>query len=567
MRLRILALLWVAAMPVLANAEDTLVPVDSVEVSSNEETTTVNFVTEHSVSLPVSPAAINVENYYKPLDDLSFAGVPLFLAGIIAKKEKKSFRQDYDDEHSNTRLVTQFKTEIDNYTQFFGPALTLGLKIGGVKGRSDWGRLGVSAAMTYGFMAALVNGIKYTSKEMRPDGSTANSWPSGHTATAFAGATILHKEYGLTVSPWYSVAAYGTATATGIMRILNNRHWVSDVLSGAGIGIMSGELAYMFSDLIFKGKGLLRSDLAKFNSLNRDHPSFFDVSMGIGFGSKNLVFDDIYFDNGNDDDNDDENVNFEFSNATVMGIEGAYFFNKYVGVGGRLRVKSSPIKGWDRLMTVAKDAMGDYVKSLNTIDPIIADPIDVGMKDYIQNIEFTIVSDHLTEFSSDVGVYFNLPFSDRFALGAKALIGRSILQDLEIDARYEGMVKNLKYDLIIRDGKIEDIDIKGVESTGEEYAAEWDFLKLGGNNTTKYGTGISLTYAYKNNFCWKVFCDFDYTKKTYSLKYDEDFYVSEAMPNAVDFNRIMGEDREVYTFTKKKAMRQWVLGASFTVSF
>ena len=75
-------------------------------------------------------------------------------------------------------------------------------------------------------MAGLVNGIKYTASEMRPDGSTRNSWPSGHTATAFMAATILHKEYGLTRSPWYSVGAYTLATATGVMRVLNNRHWM-----------------------------------------------------------------------------------------------------------------------------------------------------------------------------------------------------------------------------------------------------------------------------------------------------------------------------------------------------
>ena len=57
------------------------------------------------------------------------------------------------------------------------------------------------------------NSENLTAKEMRPDGSTANSWPSGHTATSFVGATILHKEYGLTRSPWYSIAGYSLATA------------------------------------------------------------------------------------------------------------------------------------------------------------------------------------------------------------------------------------------------------------------------------------------------------------------------------------------------------------------
>ena len=237
------------------------------------------------------------------MDDLTFAGVPIFVAGIIAKSEKKSFRQNTkDNKHT---LLTDFKTGIDDYTQFFGPVTTTGLKLAGVEGRSDWGRYLASAAMSYAFMAGFVNSIKYSAKEMRPDGSTRNSWPSGHTATAFVGATILHKEYGLTRSPWFSVAGYGVATATGVMRVLNNRHWVSDVLSGAGIGIMSGELAYAFSDLIFKHRGLLRGDISSNKSII-DHPSFFSISMGIGFGSKKLDFDmqnlDLDFDGYEDGD-------------------------------------------------------------------------------------------------------------------------------------------------------------------------------------------------------------------------------------------------------------------------
>ncbi len=550
-------------MGTVAYAEEIEQPVDSMEEVAPVERTYVDFVPKHNVNLPVSPAALNVENYYKPLDDLSFAGVPLFVAGIIAKAEKKSFRQDYSDSHANTRLVTNFKTEIDNYTQFFAPALALGLKIGGVEGRSDWMRFAASAAMTYGIMATFVNGIKYTSKEMRPDGSTANSWPSGHTATAFAGATILHKEYGLTVSPWYSVVAYGSATATGIMRILNNRHWVSDVLSGAGIGIMSGELAYMFSDLIFKGKGLLRTDISNYSKLDRQHPSFFDVSMGMGFGSKDLTFDDFILthDNGSP-------INISFSNATVMGVEGAYFLNKYVGVGGRLRVRSSPMKGWDRIMAAAKTEADEFVTSLKESDKD-GDPIDVEMADFIKDVEFTIVSDHITEFTGDVGMYFNLPLSDRMALGAKALIGRSVVQDLDINAQIEGKVKDVKYDLVIRDGEFDDesFNINNVLSTGDDYSYSWDYLTLGGNNSTKYGLGLSFTYAYKNNFCWKLFCDYDYTKKTYTLTYDPDSYMSVAMPKILELYRILDYEIEPMVFTKNKTMNQFVIGASFSVSF
>ena len=337
---------------------------------------------------------------YKFMDDMTFVGVPLFVAGIIAKSEKKAFRQDYNNSHANTRLITNFKSSVDDYTQFFGPAMTLGLKIGGVEGRSDWQRLLVSSAMSYGIMAAFVNGIKYTASEMRPDGSTRNSWPSGHTATSFVGATILHKEYGLTRSPWYSVAGYGIATATGVMRVLNNRHWVSDVLSGAGIGIVSTELAYALSDLIYKDRHLLRGDLTDRVALNRPHPSFFDVSMGVGFGSKTLDFNVV------DDRLEDgpASLSLDFSTATVVQAEGAYFFSKYVGLGGRLRVRTSPVKGWNNLIHMADNDAEEAVAELKELDEYSTLMGWSTLSDMVKTKEFTIESDHLTEFSGSVGL-------------------------------------------------------------------------------------------------------------------------------------------------------------------
>ena len=90
---------------------------------------------------------------------------------------------------------------------------------------------------------------------LRPDGSRYNSFPSGHTATAFMTATMLHQEYGWR-SPWFSIGGYTAAAITGVSRICNNRHWLSDVVAGAGIGIGAVHLGYYLTDLIFKEKHL-----------------------------------------------------------------------------------------------------------------------------------------------------------------------------------------------------------------------------------------------------------------------------------------------------------------------
>jgi len=470
---------------------------------------------------------------YKFMDDMTFVGVPLFVAGLIAKSEKNAFKQQ--TKHS---LLTKFKTEIDDYTQFFGPAAVVGLKLAGVEGRSDWPRLLANAGMSYGLMALMVNVIKNTAKEMRPDGSTANSWPSGHTATAFVGATLLHKEYGLTRSPWYSVAGYGVATATGVMRVLNNRHWISDVLSGAGIGILSGELGYAICDLLFKGKGLLRNDIPGMASVI-DHPSFFSISMGIGFGSRNLDFDLSDFGWA-------ENMNLKFRAATAVGAEGAYFFNPYIGVGGRLRVKSSPINGWNNIVDKAwEDAAyfyGDYNEQTDEyeIDPTIADAVS--------HMDFVIESDHLTEFAADLGAYFNIPLSERFALGGKVLVGRSIMQSLGLDGQLKG-------NAIVDDGR----DGYKID-TNRPFDTTWDYFTVEGNNTMKYGTGISLTYAYKQNFSWKVFFDYDFSRKTYTMTYDPKGFYQDLFPD---------EHLEWEPTTKsiKKNMNSFVLGGSFAVNF
>ncbi len=482
---------------------------------------------------------------YKFMDDMTFAGVPIFVAGIIAKSEKASFRQNYASEHARARLVTNFHNELDNYTQFVPAVLAAGLNFAGVKGRSDHWRFVASSAMAYGIMAAIVNPIKNTAKELRPDGSSRNSWPSGHTATAFVSATILHKEYGLTRSPWYSVAGYTIATATGVMRVLNNRHWVSDVLSGAGIGIVSTELAYGLSDLIFKRNHLKCNDLPGSSDIIK-HPSFFSISMGIGLGTKNMAFsgEDLHLQCV--DGEKTGPLKLKFGSSTVVGAEGAYFFNKYLGIGGRLRVKSSPIKGWSNMTYTQIGFWDDWANSMkaNGIDP----------NRLFSTREITIESDHITEFTADVGAYFNLPLSKRFALGSKLLIGRSVIQDLDINAHFAGD----SYDLI-------DPDTYTYGFAGP-YDETWDYLTVSGNNTMKFGTGISLTYAYKHNFSWKVFVDYDFTRKHYTMEYAPVAFAKKGFPLLYqDFLDVYGDD--FYSSRIKKNMNSFVLGAAFTVSF
>jgi len=528
---------------------------------------------------------------YQFMDDMTFVGVPLFLAGLAIKGDKAMFRVNNKEGKPNTQLLTDFKTGIDDYTQFFSPAMTVGLKLGGVEGRSDWPRLLASAGLSYAIMAGFVNGIKYTAKEMRPDGSTANSWPSGHTATSFVGATLLHKEYGLTRSPWYSVAGYGVATATGVMRVLNNRHWISDVMSGAGIGILSTELGYAIGDLLFKGKGLLRNDL----EVDSENPSFFGISMGLGLGGKDIDFD--YFadmqdptSHGLTPEEIEElsyqgfDVNIDFRSATVVDAEGAYFFNKYVGVGGRFRVRAMSAKSFGQYADISVSDVNDLWNTQ------FADLYTMGGKSLtpamynaggapVTEMKGIVKSDHLAEFTGSVGLYFNIPLSSRLSLGTKALIGRSFTQELDIDGYAKGNVKNIPYYMLIQDGQVAKADDGSLlfipdapESTGETYEVEWDYLKLGANSSTSWGTGISLTYRYKSNFSWRLYCDYDYSEKKYTLTYDSSYFLKSAVSSGTlallsnpEVSPLAG-DLTPYVFKKKKQMHYVTIGLSFLVN-
>ena len=484
-------------------------------------------------------------NPYTFLQDQTWVGIPLFVAGIIAKGEKEAFRQDYRNTNTKIRLVKyDFHSEIDNYTQFSGIALTAGLKMAGVEGRSSWPRLLASSLASYGVMAAFVNGIKYTASELRPDGSTRNSWPSGHTATAFVGATILHKEYGLTRSPWYSIGGYTIATATGVMRVLNNRHWISDVLSGAGIGILSTELAYGICDLLFKEKGLLMNDLSVYPDLSVN-PSFFSISMGIGLGNKNLTLPGFVFGIVTDDDSPDtEPLKLQFRSATAVGVEGAWFFNPYIGIGGRLRVKSTPINGWSQFTDIEKKSLREIAEQPE-------------FQDAINYFDIEIQSDHITEFAADAGLYFSLPLSPRFAIGSKLLIGHSIMDDIDVEAKFLG--DRIDYD-----------DDGNFFPTGDAVAySEWDYINVHASNSMKFGTGLSLTYAYKNSFSWRVFCDYDYSHKTYTATYAPFTYIESFCPRIRQdlIDTFHWDPVQEFKSSASKHLNQWVLGGALCVSF
>ena len=143
------------------------------------------------------------------------------------------------------------KFTVDDFTPL-APALSVyALNAAGIAGKHGFRDRTVIIATSYTIMAVTVLGLKGVTDVDRPDGTTSDSFPSGHTAVAFVGAEFLMQEY-KHKSVWYGIAGYAVAAGTGIFRMINNRHWLTDVAAGAGIGILSTKIAYWIHPLITK---------------------------------------------------------------------------------------------------------------------------------------------------------------------------------------------------------------------------------------------------------------------------------------------------------------------------
>lgn len=272
-------------------------------------------------SISADSAARTVSPDLSHIAKAAYIGVPLVAGGIVMKGEDTHFRRLRND------YLPRFNRHADDYLQYAPAAVMLGMKAAGVPSRSSWGRMLTSSAFSAALMAGVVNTLKTTTQVERPDGSNRHSFPSGHTATAFMTATMLAKEYGH-VSPWIGIGSYSVASATGLMRMANNKHWLSDVVTGAGIGILTAELGYFLADLIFKDKGMERFPVAETFS-RADNPSFLGLYLGVNIPLSGY---DI-----------DEQNEFRTSSGSVAGVEGAYFLNQYIGLGGRFTVSNTNI--------------------------------------------------------------------------------------------------------------------------------------------------------------------------------------------------------------------------------
>ncbi len=168
-----------------------------------------------------------------------------FIAAGVAASVKLPHTASFDKRMCNQRNkdIPHFKTDADDYLQFSPVALTYAFDAMGMKCKTDLLNRTVICLKSHLLMTAIVTSAKLIINTERPDRTGNNSFPSGHTAQAFTAATFMSEELGQRYK-WAPYVAYTLAASVGTCRVLNNKHYISDVLVGAGVGILATKLVY-----------------------------------------------------------------------------------------------------------------------------------------------------------------------------------------------------------------------------------------------------------------------------------------------------------------------------------
>ena len=327
-------LLLTASLPAFGLPADCDTPVNERHITMSDGSLPSNDTASADSSKATSSHAIHRESSLSRIAGAAYIPLPLIAAGIIAS---------HNDRHDIGPSPTPLERHGDgaaDYMQFAPAALMLSMKAAGIESRSSWtGMIGGCAASGV-IMAGMVKGMKHMTDMPRPDASDTKSLPSGHTAVAFMSATMLSIEYGH-LSPWISAGAYGLATATGLMRIGQNKHWASDIVTGAGIGILATELGYMVAEAVTGGKP------------SGTHGSGRHI-MTDDVGRSNIgLYTGLYFPAGSITDGSGKRL--RRLAGTVTGIEGAWYLWRNVGLACHVSLSESRIVADGAGITDAKE--------------------------------------------------------------------------------------------------------------------------------------------------------------------------------------------------------------------
>ncbi len=183
----------------------------------------------------------------KKLHSKTWALIPptaLMTYGALSFAVKPIRNLDYYVHGETDRTGPKFHTTAESYFQFAPIILVYGLNLVGINGKNTFIDRSALLALSAGMVGGTLYITKHTTHRLRPNNYDYLSFPSGHTATAFAAAEFMAQEFS-GKSPLYGIVGYTFAFTTGVFRMYNRDHWFSDVVAGAGLGILSTKAAYL----------------------------------------------------------------------------------------------------------------------------------------------------------------------------------------------------------------------------------------------------------------------------------------------------------------------------------
>lgn len=316
------------------------------------------------------------------------------LGGLIQTATNRSFND------RPVRFIKNRHDAVDYLPASLPLATAWALKAFGVESRSKIKRMATANAIALGLNVALTQTFKHVTRELRPDGTDKHSLPSGHAAFAYLSATILHREFGHQ-SPWLSVGGYAAATATELLRLHHNAHYLNDIFLGAGIGITSTNVAYWLTDKIYGAKEINRPNLYVGDVLRLGRYLEQPISLSLVSGTEirtgsiqQEAFDLM-------DENFDGNISLHPSSTLTSGLEYSYFFNSNIAAEGIVRVSATKIK------------------------PVVSESAQLHTGD--------IYGENLSQYHANLAIKYSIPIglTQRFAL--RALAGDRYTQKTEFE--------------------------------------------------------------------------------------------------------------------------------------
>lgn len=125
-----------------------------------------------------------------------------------------------------------------SYVQYIPSSLHLGLGLLGCNARKPFTDRFIESSIAHLAALCLSRVPKHLLHNLRPDGSDYKSFPSGHATLSFTGAELTRMDYGA----WWGAGTYALSAFVAAERIYGDRHWLGDVLAGAGVGILSAHI-------------------------------------------------------------------------------------------------------------------------------------------------------------------------------------------------------------------------------------------------------------------------------------------------------------------------------------